>query len=367
MDPLSIIVFGFLSIVSIVYLYFKYSFGYWKSKGVPYDEPSIPFGSIAGVGKTLGMFEITKNIYDKFKPTRAKLCGAFFFARPIAILFDLELIKTVLIKDFSNFISRGAFYYNEEDEPLSANVFTFEAEKWRKLRAKLTPTYTLGKMKFMFPTVVEIGSRFCDHLSELIRVHDEVEMKELCTRFTTDVVGACAFGIECNSLKNPNAEFRHFSRLELEHPRHGAVFTLLLNEFQSLGRKLHVKSIRDDVSTFFMTAIHDTIEYREKNNVNRNDFIDLLMKLKNQKAIDNEQSITSNEIAAQAYLFFQASLETSSTTLVLSLYELALNTDIQNKARNVIRDTFRKHNGQFTFDMMAEMTYIDQILEGKIF
>ena len=36
----------------------------------------------------------------------------------------------------------------------------------------------------------------------------KVEIKELLARNTTDVIGGFAFGIECNSLKYPQHEFR---------------------------------------------------------------------------------------------------------------------------------------------------------------
>jgi cytochrome P450 family 9 len=35
----------------------------------------------------------------------------------------------------------------------------------------------------------------------------EVEMKEVSTRFTTDVIASAAFGIQVNSIQNPEHEF----------------------------------------------------------------------------------------------------------------------------------------------------------------
>jgi cytochrome P450 family 6 len=45
----------------------------------------------------------------------------------------------------------------------------------------------------------------------------EFEAKELCARFTTNVVATCAFGIHGNAIWNPESEFRRMGR-ELVEP-----------------------------------------------------------------------------------------------------------------------------------------------------
>lgn len=40
----------------------------------------------------------------------------------------------------------------------------------------------------------------------------EVDIKNVCSGYTVDVIGNCVFGIQCNSFKDPNAEFLVFAR-----------------------------------------------------------------------------------------------------------------------------------------------------------
>lgn len=103
-----------LIFVSLLLLfgYFKYSFRYWKIKGIPHDEPIIPYGNTKELGKTIHPSQFTKSLYDKYKPTGAKICGTYFFTRPWAILLDLEVVRKVLVKDFDNFNERGSFFIN---------------------------------------------------------------------------------------------------------------------------------------------------------------------------------------------------------------------------------------------------------------
>lgn len=100
----------FVSIITSIYIYFKYSFEYWRSRGVPHDEPIIPYGNIKGIGKTIHPMHFYQKMYDKYKPTGAKMCGIYNFTHPVAVILDLGLVKNILIKDFASFSDRGMYY-----------------------------------------------------------------------------------------------------------------------------------------------------------------------------------------------------------------------------------------------------------------
>lgn len=69
-------------------------------------------------------------------------------------------------------------------------------------------------------------------------------------------------------------------------------------------------------------------------------------------------------ITAQAFIFFLAGFETSSTTMSFTMYELAANPKIQEKLYDEIRTTYKKHDC-FSYDAISEMKYLDCIVRGK--
>ena len=71
-------------------------------------------------------------------------------------------------------------------------------------------------------------------------------------------------------------------------------------------------------------------------------------------------------IAAQAFVFFVAGFETSSTTMTFCLYEMALNPDIQLRVQEEIDKVLKKHNGNLTYDAVQEMEYLDKVVNGSI-
>ena len=70
-------------------------------------------------------------------------------------------------------------------------------------------------------------------------------------------------------------------------------------------------------------------------------------------------------IAAQAFVFFLAGFETSSSTMTFCLYEMALNPDIQERVRNEIDNVLERHDGNMTYESVFEMEYLDKVVSGK--
>lgn len=363
MDPITIVTLTIILIPTLIFFYYKKSFSYFSSHKIPHCEPSFPHGNVKGIGRTVQIGQLFRSYYEKFKSID-KVCGIYIFSQPVHILCDLDVIKDVLVKNFNKFQDRG-FYHNERDDPLSGHLVALSGERWKRVRTQITPTFTSGKMKFMYPTIVEVTDRFKDYLQTNIKTNDEIEMKDILARYTIDVIGTVAFGIECNSLQNPNSEFRQMSRAALEKPRHNPGFGLLMNTMPAVARFFRLKQIRDDVSEFFLGVVRDTIAYRELEHIERSDFMDLMIKLKRDENSENTNGLTLNEISAQAFVFFIAGFETSSLTMVFTLYELAQNMDIQTKAREQIENTLNKYDGEFSYEAMMDMPYIDQIINGK--
>ncbi|XP_058065006.1 cytochrome P450 6A1-like, partial [Anopheles bellator] len=251
---------------------------YWKRRGVPAVEPSFPQGNLRGVGKDYHISEVLQNCYKQLKGSGNPYGGFYFFINPSAMLLNLDLIKAVLVKDFEYFHDRNV-YHNDHDDPLSRHLVAMEGAKWRSLRAKLTPTFTSGKMKMMFATVTAVADQFTHCLTETVAGNSEVEMKDLLARFTTDVIGTVAFGLECNSLKDPQAKFRVMGRKVFQPSSYRVMKFFLATQFQDLAHFLRVTLTPPDITEFFMGVVKDTVQYREKNQVQRNDFMTLLMNI----------------------------------------------------------------------------------------
>lgn len=82
--------------------------------------------------------------------------------------------------------------------------------------------------------------------------------------------------------------------------------------------------------------------------------------------IDHFPEMTDTLITAQAFVFFVAGFETSSTTISNALYELALNHSIQNKLREEISEELKKNDGKLKYESIKNMKYMHKVFCGKV-
>jgi cytochrome P450 family 6 len=276
-------------VIAVIYVYFKWSFTYWKKRDVPYIAPSFPFGNFSDTvlsRKSIGLTFV--DLYKKLDGE--KFGGTFTFTQPGFIFRDPEIIKNVLVKDFNHFQDRG-FYSNEEVEPLTGHLFLLPGERWRNLRIKLTPTFTSGKMKMMFHTIVECGQELISTLEETASNEEILEVKDILARYTTDIIASCAFGIQCNCLKNADAEFRQWGRKIFESSIRKSITGFLSALAPTLLDVLKLRDLDPKISKYFRSMFENTVKYRELNNIKRNDFMHLLIQLKNNEIVKEENGI----------------------------------------------------------------------------
>ncbi|XP_070851277.1 probable cytochrome P450 6a23 [Drosophila suzukii] len=351
-------------LVSLLLFVARRRHGYWQRRGIPHDVPHPLYGNIKDWPKKRHIAKIFRDYYLKYKGSDYPFAGFFFFFTRTAVITNLELVKRVLIKDFNHFENRGVFY-NEIDDPLSATVFSIEGQKWRHLRHKLTPTFTSGKMKNMFPIVVKVGEEMEKIFSgKTTSGQGQVlEIVDLVARYTADVIGNCAFGLNCNSLNNPRADFVTIGKRAITDRRYGGMLDFFLFGFPKLSRRLRLKLNVQEVEDFYTKIVRDTIDYRLKTKEKRHDFMDSLIEMyQKEQAGNSEDGLTFNELLAQAFIFFVAGFETSSTTMGFALYELARNQDVQDRLREEITNVLGKHNNEFTYEGIKEMKYLEQVV-----
>ena len=91
-----------------------------------------------------------------------------------------------------------------------------------------------------------------------------------------------------------------------------------------------------------------------------------MIKLKNGESLEDEgdksrfrtsYKLTFEEVAAQAFVFFIAAFETTSSTISLCLYELSKNQSLQRKVQKEIDGALKC--GGFSYDLMTQLKYLE--------
>ncbi|EDW00824.1 cytochrome P450 6a22 [Drosophila grimshawi] len=343
--------------LAIGFWYVRTRLSYWVRRQISHEQPTFPMGNFRGFRNTVHFKDILTPLYERFKSTGSPFAGIYFMLRPVVLVLDLELAKEVLIRDFANFEDRG-MYHNERDDPLTGHLFRIDGPKWRPLRQKMTPTFSSGKMKFMFPIVCAVGKELAQICAEQSQnsICGILEVSDLMSRYTSDVIGSCAFGLDCNGLRNPEAEFRTMGRRALTERHHNKLIDGFIESFPHWARRLRLRQVHPDITKFYQRIVRDTVKERESQRIVRNDFMNLLIEMK------QRGELTLPEMAAQSFIFFVAGFDTSASTLTFALYELAKQPQIQHKLRQEIQESLEKHEGQFTYECMQELRYMELVI-----
>lgn len=357
---------AFVAVIAVrFYLYLAANQNFWKKRGIPGPEPELAFGNVRMMmrGKE-GAPSFTTRLYNEYKDQ--PVIGFFLRRQPVLLIKDPELIKEVLIKDFSKFANRGLFK-SDPANPLSDHLFSLEGKRWRPLRMHMSPVFTSGKLKGTFALILECTKQLEASLEKLLAKGEPIEVRDLAARYTIDVIGSCAFGIETNSLSETENEFMRAGRQIFATNFYKILRIRILQILPWLHRLIsYAWPIDKNVNELIMKITKETLDYRERNNVVRPDFINTLLELRRHPEKLGDIELTDGLLAAQAFVFFAAGFETSSTTIGNTLYEMALNQEIQDKLREEIWEYEEKNHGEWLYETIKQMKYLDKVFNETL-
>lgn len=346
-------------VVVLIVFYFQNTFTYWERKKIPsYPSPSL----ITGHSKSNFANQIV-DMYKYFKNKGLKHGGFYIFHQPIYMPMDLDLLRQIITKDFDHFNEKG-LYNNEKDQPINMHLFALGGNRWKKLRVKLTPTFTSGKLKNMFPTMLDCSKPLLKAIEKSTKSKTVIDIKDVASKFTTDIIGSCAFGIECDSFNDQKSEFHENGKKLLTRSKLGLFKRAMGLSFPKLCRFVGMVQLPRDLEAFYTNITKDTIKLREENNIHRNDFLELLMTMRDKA--NPEERINLQEIINQSFVFYVAGFETSSSVMTYALLELSRNAEMQDKVRQEITDVLKKYNNEITYDAVHDMKYLGQVIDETL-
>lgn len=201
-------------VLFLIYLWFRRKFSYWSRRGVIGPEPVFPFGNIKDVIRRKAQF-FQPYCDNYFKYKHLPYIGMYSFYRPVLCINDLEIAKLLLIKDFDHFQSHGIFSGGDGD-PLAGHLFNLSGSAWKNLRLKMSPTFTVGKLKSMFPLVEKVANSAVKYLEEKSCTGASINYSEFAEKYTMEIIGSVGFGVECNGFNNPNSDFYKYGHAYFE-------------------------------------------------------------------------------------------------------------------------------------------------------
>ncbi|CAH0394804.1 unnamed protein product [Bemisia tabaci] len=375
--------------LSIVY-YLRKKYSYWERRGVPCSKSiSFLFSNTKDlVLRRVPLAFVFQRIYNELDGH--KFGGFYQMTNPALMIRDPELIRSIFVKNFSYFHDRNA----QKIESLSffsPNLLNLTGQRWRNVRYKLTPAFSSGKLKAMQGLMQECITELADYLDKALDddcKNPMLNVREIMAKFTTDVIGACAFGLNCNSIRDENSEFRRIGRIFTKTTLRMHIRVLLRSLSPTLTKLIGLGESNPEVMKFFWTALKDAVRHRESNTYKRSDFLQVLIDIQaeeiKQKQNINDQDTVTNEIqngfvetqkdilftdsvvVSNAFTFFIAGYETIAITLSHCLYELALHPDIFMKLRDEVESVKQGRSKNLDYDALKELVYMDAVISETL-
>ncbi|GMR51931.1 hypothetical protein PMAYCL1PPCAC_22126, partial [Pristionchus mayeri] len=366
-----------LLIGSVTFLLYKISqrwrnFQLRSKLGLDGPEPNFFFGNFGhffDVMRTEGL-EATPEIYPNLVKRFGKTFGFYFGSYLEIVTTDPEIIKEVFISQFGNFVARKKIAINMVypmlDGLLQVDHNGTTGVGWKEMRSAITAIFTSGKMKKMHGLFEDKLTSLIDELAKKSKknggcIYGYTEYQA----FTMDMIARCALLQNLNCIKDRSNEYYDRARNFLANITYSKSIIYRVALFFPVFKYLRRFTVFGREERILLAQLSDIIHERT---VQRSkgfmpplpDLIDLIL-AENDKRIHNQQiPLKHDVIVSNAWAFFIAGYETTSTTLAFATYCQAKHAEVQSALYEEVHSTFGKGE-TINYERVMKMSYMHAI------
>nr|XP_031847205.1 cytochrome P450 9e2-like [Nomia melanderi] len=347
---------------AVVYYYLKSVYSFFDNTGIPTASSLPVLGSLWKVfAQKNTIAELVQQIYNTHP--EAKYVGFFNFLTPVIMVRDVELLKSTIVKNFEHFQDHGS--QKNSSEPLfSKNLFALRGERWKEVRAILSPAFTSTKMKAMYKLMHECAVRYGEILATVPVEERSMDLMDPFTRYTNDMIATCAFGVTVDSMSDRNNTFYAYGKTVTNFSGWKSIKFLLMRNSPVLSRLLDIKLVDKNIVDFFQDLIASTIKARDEQGIVRPDMIQLMMETRGKLGPGKE--LTIEDMTAQAFVFFFGGFKTTSALMCFAAYEVGVKPDVQKRLQEEIDEVLENSKGDVSYEAINDMKYLDAIVNEAL-
>ena len=331
---------------------------FWSRQNVPNELASL-----------YNRFQKPFHVADHESARRfGDVVGIYEGLTPCLMIKDLDLVKKVLVEDFWNFPNHRRFYV--DGQLASKSLVSLEDYKWKRMRQILSPVFSPAKLKSMKESCHQCVETLISNLSELTVNREQaavVDVRKYFGSFAVDLICSVVFGIEINSLKDPDNEIVQQIQRFFGDSLSGK--QLLLLSFPSLMQLFDLYLLDYEVLKFLNRLTKSILVHRREEQTSgkshRKDFIKLLMEAKG----TDDRQLNEEEIADQIILFFVAGYDTSVASLSSVCFCLATHQSVQQQLFLEVQQFLRKTRAsgdEGLMDGASELRYLDAVIKESM-
>lgn len=372
---------------------------YFKQRGIPYIKADYVQLVKLLAGKTT-LVDAEINLYREALKTKSPCVGVSDFLGRLYMITDLDLTKSIYVKDSDHFIDRRKLTTQNVDKIMSKMLISLEGDQWKGMRSKLSPTFTTGKIKRMFAIFEQSSQRMCHFVEKNKGESGDIDICKAYSKYAIDVIASCAFGINCKTFDCEPGKMSEFEKMAAE-----LTFKLTIKTFfkfitisaaPRLAELLGFRTFANEAQDYFERVIKEALKHRRKTGQRHDDFLQLMLDaqqglLKTEENLketievmtgtSEEKSgnspakgfadssknfkIDDDDIVANCVLFLIGGFDTTQSVLIFTAYQLALEQECQNKLRQEVNEAFKANNGKLTYEAVHGMSYLDMFINGE--